>query len=116
MSAPSSTSRWQFPLLLAGLVVALGVFALQQRSGSGLASLPMQDYVEYWAAGRLLAEGKNPYDTEAVRALEREAGRDEDAILMWNPPWVLPLVVPLSWVDARSGHLPWLATQFVALL
>ena len=107
---------WRLPLMVAALLAAVGLFALQQNAGGGLSDLPMQDYVEYWAAGRLLARGENPYDEAAIQVLEQEAGRTEEPILMWNPPWVLPLVVPLGWVEARTGHLPWLGVQLLALL
>jgi hypothetical protein len=35
---------------------------------------------------------------------------------MWNPPWTLPLVMPLGLLDCRTAHLLWLALQFVAVL
>jgi Glycosyltransferase family 87 len=111
-----TTPAWRLPLMVTCLLAAVGLFALQQNAGGGLSALPMQDYVEYWAAGRLLARGDNPYDEPAIKELEAAAGRTEDPILMWNPPWVLPLVVPLGWVEARTGHLPWLGVQLLALL
>src|SRR3569623_1237366 len=109
-------SPWRLPLMVAALLGAVVVFALQQRAGGGLANLPMQDYVEYWAAGRLLARGENPYDEAAIQRRERVAGREEPPILMWNPPWAMPVVIPLGWVEARAGHLPWLGARLLALL
>ena len=109
-------SPWRLPLMIAALLGAVALFAFQQNAGGGLEKLPMQDYVEYWAAGQLLARGDNPYDEDAIKALETAAGREEEPILMWNPPWVLPFVVPLGWLEARTGHLFWLGVQLLALL
>ncbi|MBY0230435.1 MAG: DUF2029 domain-containing protein [Gemmataceae bacterium] len=77
---------------------------------------PLYDFVEYWAAGRLLVAGENPYDAEAVAELEKQAGRADDAILMWNPPWVLPFAAPIGPPDPRTGRALWLAVQLAALL
>jgi hypothetical protein len=79
-------------------------------------SLPLHDFVEYWAAGQLLAAGENPYDSARIHELELQAGRTEDAILMWNPPWVLPFVLPLGWLPVHTAHLLWLGVQLAALL
>src|SRR5687768_13794901 len=99
-------SPWRLPLMIAALLAAVGLLALQQSAGGGLTNLPMQDYVEYWAAGQLLARGENPYDEAAIEKLEKEAEREEPPILMWNPPWAMPFVIPLGWVGVRTGHLP----------
>lgn len=108
---------WRLGLLLAALAAALALLvAVQRRPDAGLTRLPLRDFVEYWAAGRLLAAGENPYDVERVAELERLAGRDEDAILMWNPPWTLPLVLPLGWLPVRAAHAVWLAAMLAALV
>lgn len=102
-------------LALATAVVLLILFVLPGGPARGLTSLPLHDFVEYWAAGRLNAGGENPYDPERIHDLEREAGRDGEGILMWNPPWTLPLVMPLGRLDCRTAHLLWLALQFAAV-
>lgn len=102
------------PALLLALLAA--VAALLARSDVGLSALPLRDFVEYWAAGRLLAEGHDPYDLDAVARLEREAGRDEPPILYWAPPYALPFVLPLAPLPVRTAHLLWLAAQLAALV
>src|SRR5262245_42048567 len=115
--AMPSTSPRRLPLLLAALVVAASALALlTAREGPSLTALPLRDFVEYWAAGRLLAGGENPYDPVKVEELEKEAGRTEKPILMWNPPWALPFVLPLGWLPVRPAHLAWLAFHLAALL
>ena len=51
---------------------------------------------------------------QAIEQLERAAGTEE-TVLMWNPPWALPLVLPFGMLDARPAHLLWLLVQFAAL-
>jgi hypothetical protein len=78
------------------LLVVLPILAYQL---SGLVSSPgllADDYVEYWAAGRLNLNGSNPYAADQLLPLERAAGRKTEVLLMWNPPWTLALAMPLS--------------------
>ncbi len=115
-------------LLVSALVVAVGaLLLLLPRAGpgfggvspptlTGLTALPLYDFVEYWAAGQLLAAGENPYDPARVDELERQAGRTGEAFLMWNPPWALSLVLPLGVLPVRAAHLLWLAVNLLALI
>jgi hypothetical protein len=104
-------------LLGAGCLIAVGLLAVQFAQAPHLLSrLQMYDFVEYWAAGRLLASGDNPYDGERMHALERAAGRTEDGILMWNPPWTLPLVLPFGLLPVRTAHLLWVVLQLGVLV
>jgi hypothetical protein len=58
---------------------------------------PPVDFAAFWVAGDLALRGQNPYDAPAVRARQREAGINADAaVMMWNPPWVLTLVMPFA--------------------
>jgi hypothetical protein len=103
-------------LLVLALLTAILVMLIQLGgSTQGLTSLPLHDFVEYWAAGRLNVHGENPYDPQRVHQLEREAGRASEGILMWNPPWTLPLVMPLGLLDCRTAHLLWLCLQFAVI-
>ena len=98
-------------------VVAVGLLAVQfVQAPQLLARLQMYDFVEYWAAGRLIASGENPYDLDHMHELERAAGRTEDGILMWNPPWTLPLVLPFGLLPVRVAHLLWLVLQLGVLV
>ena len=78
---------------------------------------PPDDYVEYWAAGRLQLHGLDPYAPELLLPLERAAGRPTDeAVMMWNPPWTLTYVMPLGALPARPGQLAWLFAGLAAIL
>ena len=58
--------------------LVLGLLLWQVQRGG--ARLPLFDFVEYWAAGRLNAEGHNPYDLEAVHELEKATGRTDPGV------------------------------------
>ena len=75
---------------------------------------PPDDFVEYWAAAKLTLEGQNPFDGGLLLPLQRHAGRDTDEpIMMWNPPWALPAVLPLGLLPAREAQLLWLLAHLV---
>jgi hypothetical protein len=77
---------------------------------------PPDDFVEYWAAAKLTLAGKNPYDPTLLLPLQQSAGRETDkAIMMWNPPWSLAIVLPLGLLPAREAQLLWLAVNLLAI-
>jgi hypothetical protein len=117
MAHPVAADNRRRPYLLGGalaltVVLLVGQFLLAPQ---GLTALPLYDFVEYWAAGRLTLRGENPYDIDRMEQLQREAGRTDEGILMWNPPWTLPLVLPFGLLDVRTAHLVWLGLHFLAL-
>src|SRR2546430_16338135 len=70
---------------------------------------PPDDFIEYWAAARLTLDGQNPYDPAQLLPLQRANGRQtDDAVMMWNPPWALAVVLPLGLFPAREAQLLWL--------
>src|SRR5262245_42374261 len=101
--------------VFAALVAVVALLVLQFRSLlADPTVLPPDDFVDYWAAGRLNANGENPYDPDTLLPLERSIGRDTDeAIMMWNPPWTLALVMPFGLMDGRAAQLLWLLCGFV---
>ena len=111
-------------LSLAVLIVVGGLLTWQVRGLLADPTVwPPDDYVQYWAAGRLNLDGQNPYSADLLLPLEKAAGRvsratgeaaDEtggldEAVMMWNPPWTLSAAMPLGAVPARVGQLAWLA-------
>jgi hypothetical protein len=97
-------------LALTLVVVFLGILPLIGRIAGS------RDFVVYWATGQQLLHHANPYDPAAMSRLEHEAGfTGTGAYYMRNPPWSLPLALPLGLVSARFGALPWSA-MVLALL
>jgi hypothetical protein len=81
------------------------------------AVMPPDDFVEYWAAGRLNVHGQDPYSPDLLLPLEQAAGRDTpEAVMMWNPPWTLSAAMPLGAMDARPAQLTWLLVNFAVIL
>jgi hypothetical protein len=90
---------------LAAALVAIFLCVLP-LTGSIAAS---RDYVVYWATGQQLAHSANPYDAAAMDRLERSAGLDAGygTLYMRNPPWALPLALPLGFLPLRLGATLW---------
>ena len=107
--------RRLFPL--AGIALAGLLFAGQVRQLLNDPTIwPPDDFIEYWAAARLTLDGENPYDPAKLLPLQKVAGRDTDeAVMMWNPPWSLAIVLPLGLCSAREAQLLWLLANLAAI-
>jgi hypothetical protein len=77
-----------------------------------------RDFVVYWSTGHQLAAHANPYETEAIGRLERGAGLDPGygILYMRNPPWGLPIALPLGFLGVRLGALVWSLSLLGCLL
>lgn len=100
-----------FSVLLIAIACAVGgVFTTLFLSTMPFnrAIVARRDFITYWAAGQQLAHHANPYDPAAVDKIERGAGFEGGAsYYMRNPPWALPLALPLGYVGAVPAALPW---------
>lgn len=108
--------------LVIWLALLLALILLANRLVTATVDQPFgfigsNDFVEYWAAGRLLLAGENPYDPEALLAVERAVGWPKTKpLMMWNPPWTLLLVAPFALLPFKVGVLAWLLTNIVLLM
>lgn len=67
------------------------------------------DFVEYWAAARVLLAGGNPYSPAAILAAEVPTGfAGQRPLLMWNPPWTLPFILPFGALSYSQASAAWL--------
>jgi len=108
-------------VLLAGSLVALGTSL--RGAWDDVAVLRPQDYLEYFAAGRAVLHGQNPYDGSVIFAHQQavESGLPGDLqrtepVMMWNPPYVLPLAMILGSMPWRAGQLLWLLVNLAAVV
>jgi Glycosyltransferase family 87 len=86
----------------------LAVMAWQLRSLAR--HFPVNDLVEYWSAAHLLVHTGNPYSPTEMQALQQAVGRTEPApLLLWNPPWALTFIAPLSLLSYPAALILWLA-------
>jgi hypothetical protein len=76
------------------------------------------DYVCYWATGKQLIHGENPYDKQAIFSLEQTAGywATNKPLLMRNPPTALFVTLPLGLLGAYTGSLVWLLILSASLI
>lgn len=110
-----SRSRLWALLALACLIFVAEIICLQQRQH--FQWLASNDFIEYWSAGQLLRRGQNPYDFQALYAIEREIGwAKERPLAMWNPPWLLVLIYPLLLLPFQVATVLWLALSLEMLL
>jgi hypothetical protein len=99
------TSPWRFVAFLGLTAVLAGIFVLILQSGG----VEQRDFISYWAAGRQIVSGADPYDGAAIRVMEHAAGYDQSYhLIMRNPPVALFLVVPLGFVAPKTGLLFWM--------
>lgn len=79
--------------------------------------LMIDDYVEYWAAGRLNLLGGNPYNPEELLPLQQQAGRYFGVpVLMYNPPWMLLIAMPFGAISYSLGRSIWLFLILVMVI
>ncbi len=108
------SSRWQSLILMALMLVLLSVLFLFIRAN---VSKPLPDYLPFWAAGRLVLERGNPYDPGALLTIQRNAGWEQSReLMMWHPPWVLPIMIPLGLMDYATGRTLWFFLQIVVVV
>ncbi len=101
--------------VLAIVVVATGEQVRQLHDDTNL--LRPVDYMEYWSAGRATLAGQNPYDGEVLYSHQRQIGNESGAaLMMWNPPWTLPLTMAIGTIPWRLGQLVWFALNMAAVL
>jgi hypothetical protein len=119
-------------LLLATLVAVGGVVAyLFAPAFDDARVFRPVDFMEYQTAGRATLAGENPYDGAVMYRYQSEiqaklpaegegdpgdATRYADPIMMWNPPWTLPLTLPLGAMHWRIGQLLWAVAQLVSVV
>ena len=106
-------------VVAASLIVLAGVCLLATVYVVGLSdkNAGERDFISYWAAAQQLVHGQNPYDFQAVRALELAAGRNpsELVLMMRNPPIAFFLVLPLGFAGPKTALIAWLFTSIGVL-
>ncbi len=99
-------------VVAAAAIVAAGMcfVAVLYMVGLSDTNAAGRDFISYWAAGRLLAHGENPYDFQAARNLELAAGRDpaEPLLMMRNPPMAFIAALPLGLMSPKTALILWL--------
>lgn len=100
------------PIICAGLLLVGLITLIAQLNRGGVAN---RDFIQYWAASKLLLHGANPYDATALTAIERSAGLTKPPIIIWNTPFILPVILPLGTLAAKLSLILWLLSLIVCL-
>ena len=115
-------SSRQYRILMIGLlVISLGIlWTLNKRILTNTEYIPVDDFGHYWAAGKLILAGENPYDPALVQT-EREAaiGAASDYAvvpIMWTPPWTIPLTIPFGTLPYPASRLMWLLAMITCIM
>src|SRR5262249_7544556 len=75
------------------------------------------DFVEYWTAARLVLAGQIPFDAASVGAVQHDLGFQlTQPTMMYNPPWVLAVTLPVSFLPYQAALMLWLTILFVSVL
>ena len=98
-------------LAVVGAVLSLRLLSLAR---DGFPSVGESDFAIYWSGGWLVRYGGNPYDPAALVAAERVAGLEEPdpGLNLWNPPWMMALVLPLAFLPFWLATATWFLVQF----
>ncbi len=114
------TRRTVLAVAALALVLAAGGWLFAPHFDDARSLRPI-DYMEYWSAGRATLNGQNPYDGGVLYPMQLDIQKHHpepfgDPIMMWNPPWALPLAMPLGLAHWRVGQLAWFTLNAVGFL
>ena len=75
------------------------------------------DFIEYWAAGRLLLRGGNPFSPGELADVQATvAARVAAPLIMWNPPWALSFILPFGAIGFTVSQFLWLLLNLFLIL
>ncbi len=98
------------------LVAALGVLIWRAQALVAAVGIPANDWLEYWGAGRLFLTGQNPYDPDALFALQKPLGWPfPEPVMMYNPPWIFPFLLPWASLPYALGWFVWSAVLLLGV-
>jgi hypothetical protein len=94
------------------VLLALGAGALAVWLWVRSGAVFRNDFIQYWAAGRLLLAHADPYDPNALFSLQQAAGwTGNQPAVMFNPPWTLSLFLLPALLPAGAATGFWLLLQ-----
>ncbi|MGH9467660.1 MAG: glycosyltransferase family 87 protein [Terriglobales bacterium] len=104
-------------ILLALAAAAFLAWGLKGLTGDVGMARKRVDMEAYWTAGRLLLTHQNPYDVSRVAAMESlPRSRAWRALLPRNPPWTLPLFLPLGMLGYANAYWLWDVASLAGVL
>jgi hypothetical protein len=90
------------------IIVLLACHMRTLRTARNEGHLPLNDFIEYWSACKSFVSAGNPYSPKELLEIQRSIGWKKDqALMMWNPPWILPLLLPFFGLSYWTGRALW---------
>jgi hypothetical protein len=77
------------------------------------------DFLQYWTAAEILSAGGNPYNPVLMHSVQRVLVCDrsfELPVLLWNPPLVFGLLMPLALIPFDAASAVWMFISVVLLV
>jgi len=75
---------------------------------AAMATAMVNDFIEYWSAASLLLRGGNPYSPADLLAAQTAVGWSQSMpLVMWNPPWTLPFLLPFGFLSFETAQFLW---------
>jgi hypothetical protein len=102
--------------LVGGTAVSSDIEAATPPSIDGVGQV---DFLQYWAAHKVMLAEQDPYAAGPMLALERRQGfRGPEPQIGWNPPWLVTLLSPVLIFSLRTSTWLWLGLNvlFATLL
>lgn len=106
------SSRIRPYVLLALLAAICGAMAVS------LLRLPAtaNDFAIYWAAGRKVLAGGNPYAPEHEILQRQIRFSGNEPLVLRNPPWALPVIIPFALLDYAPAQKLCLLVDLIAVV
>lgn len=104
-------------LILISCSFVARLLAQFMQSPNELNGIGFTDAIEYWSAFKIWQAGGNPYDDQSMLQFQSKIRPSQYAIMMWNPPWLLPLFSPLFSISSYLAFARvWAATSTLAYI
>ncbi len=98
--------------ILVLLAILAGVLFISQK----VSIFPINDYIEYWSSGRINISGGNPYAPEEMVRIQKQIDSTlSEAIMMWNPPWLLGFSMVLGFFNYSMSRILWFFFELFAI-
>src|SRR5215831_1526338 len=105
---PRSRSVWA----LCGIAIAIAAILISRPEWRTAPN----DFAFYWTAVKVVRAAGNPYSPQETVALEKQldfAGKGP--LVMLNPPWILPLIVPFGLLSFSVAKSCWMDISVILL-
>ncbi len=83
-------------------------------------NIPSDDFVQFWAGGKLNLQQQNPYDPQSIEQLKDEVAggiANQNVVsIMLNPPWSIPFAMPFGVLDYATSRVLWLIVSTTLVL